>query len=474
MASPLFITDVLKQVKNKYLALISDAQQFYAEFDDTVLTYQRELDRLNEAHNQLETIVAFEKANGYYPAIKDQSDTELYLGELQNIVDKSKATVNSLEPKILGGFRRRTLMVNELADIIIENTLNEKDANKFITSLVLRSPLPQSHSRCPSNEKNKPIYIAAWSICLFHQLIKDKLIDDERIVALVPRMIEQADNEEVKEPDPEMLNVYIKEVLRPIVSAALLHQIGSYSLEADSFYKGNRYRLLGDKERQGLISVIFSNTKKYIEFGLGKPDKEAFHNQQAEDYQNAMARYDLMESILDNYIKPSNAMGNLLRIPMIYASFLLSTKPKHDYSIIYKAYDIIKSGIEKDLIHAPFAKVFLKLVGQYPLGAGIYFISKETGQPERAIVIGMNPNEYNSAIVKQITRRQIKYDDFSQALITFEYNLLNDEARKNSDFGAAFYAKQFPRGYTWNPAEVWEIEINQDTFWRRDNAMRKN
>ncbi len=474
MASSLFITDVLKQVKNKYLALIGDAEQFYLEFDDTIGRFQKEQNRLNEAKHQLETIIAFEKSNGYYPAIKDQSDTEAYLNELQQIIDKCRAAIKTLEPRIVGGYRRRTAMVNELADIIIENTLNEKDANKFITTLVLRSPLPSAHSRCPSNEKNKPIYISAWTACLFQRLVEQNLIDDKNILEKVPTMTPSADNEDVLEPNPEMLNHYICEVLRPIVIASLIHQIGSYSVDASQFYKGNRYRLLNDKEREGLIKVIFENTNRYLEYGLGKPDQEAFSFQEAEDYKNAVNRYDLTDSILKGYVKPNNAMGNLLRIPMIYSSFLMSTKPKHDYSIIYKAYDIIKSGIDKELIHAGFGTQFLKMVGQFPLGSGIYFISTESGQPERAIVIGMNPPEYNSAIVKQMTRRQIKYDDFSQTLVSYESNLLNEQARKNSDFGSAYYEKQFPRGFTWNPAEFWEIEINQDTFWRRDNTLKTN
>ena len=173
-------------------------------------------------------------------------------------------------------------------------------------------------------------------------------------------------------------------------------------------------------------------------------------------------------------VKANHGIANILRIPMIYSSFMLSTKPRHEYPIVYKAYDVIKSGIDKNIVYVPYANEFLNMVGKFPLGTGLYFIAKDTGQPEKAVVTGLNPPDHTTAIAKQLTRRQIRFDEHSQSLITQQYNIIYEGARRRSDFGSEYFTKQYPNGYFWNPAESWELEIDHKTFWRRDNNLKSN
>ncbi len=474
MPGAMFITDVLKLLKTKYQALIVDAETFFEEFEDVYLVYDKELARTREVNKQLDMIIAFKKEHGYYPTIKDQDDTKQYVSELQNIRFHAQEILDSVEPKVLGGFRRRMSMVNEIADIIIEQTTRDKDANKFLTTLVLRAPLPNDQARCPSNEKNKPLFMAALSVSLLKQLVKYHLIEDKYIISKVPAIRPDDVDDEILNNHKDAFEEYNKDVLRPLIIAIILHEIGSYSHEADLIFKGKRFGTLSNSERRDLINITMSLTKRYLKYGLGQPDKESFDVQQAADYKSAVQRYNFMETILDNYLKSEHPVGNLLRIPMIYASFLLSTKTSHTYASIYKAYDIVKSGVTKGLIYGPFAQAFLKMVGRFPLGCGIYFISKDTNQPEKAVVIGLNPKEPNTAIVKQLTRRQVKFEDHTQTSVSYKYNLLNEEARENSDFNDAYYESQFSKGFIWNPAESWELEIDHSTFWRRDNSTRSN
>lgn len=474
MSTQLFITDILKQLKSQYVALIQDAEMLFAEYEMTHAVYERELKRFREAKQQLETIMSFKKNNGYYPTIKDHPDTEAYLKELKNISGKAQDEIEVVEPKVLRGYRKRKKMLYEIADTIIHQTLKEKDASKFVATMVLRAPLPNDQARCPNNEKNKPLYIAALAMCLIRNLAEKNLIDDEHILDKLPPMVPSAENPKIKEPHPSMIDDYIAGVLRPIVIAILIHQIGSYSQEAERLFKGNRYRLLDEGERKQLIEIVYRNSKNYLKYGLGKPDLELFENEGATDYKDALAAYELTEDILENYVKATHPIANILRIPMIYSSFMLSTKPKHEYPLVYKAYDVIQSGINKNIIYAPYANEFLNMVGRFPLGTGLFFIAKDTGQPEKAVVTGLNPPDHTSAIAKQMTRRQIRFDEHSQTLITKDFNIIYEVARRNSDFGSEYFAKQYPNGYIWNPAESWELEIDHKTFWRRDNNLKQN
>ena len=114
------------------------------------------------------------------------------------------------------------------------------------------------------------------------------------------------------------------------------------------------------------------------------------------------------------------------------------------------------------------------MVGLYPLGSGIFFIAKDSDLPERAVVTGLNPPEPSSAIVKQLTRKQVKFDDHTQVCAGKNSILSNRDARANSRFDAGYFKKQFPNGYFWNPAEVWELDLDHKQFWRRDNSIKKN
>jgi uncharacterized protein (UPF0305 family) len=287
-------------------------------------------------------------------------------------------------------------------------------------------------------------------------------------------MVPSQDAPDQLEPHPKMAQEYRESVILPIIQAVLIHNIGSYSLEADSLYRGNRYRLLEEKERKQLIKIIRDHTINYLHYGLGKPRESEYSRNQADEFELEMQRFELIEEIAKGYTKAQHPIGNLLRIPMIYASFILSTKPKHSFNLIYRAFDILKSGIENEVIYKPYADEFLKMVGRYPLGSGIFFNSKETHLPERAVVTGLNPPKTSSAIVKQLTRRQVQFNDHTQVLVSKEYNIATEEGRANSDFGPEYFKKQFPNGFFWNPAEPWERDIDQERFWRRDNNLKQN
>jgi len=473
MSQQPFITDLLNELKLKYVDLLEDATKFYEEYDALFGLYAREKARIHEIDEQVKTIHSYKEENGVFPQIKDQPDALTYLQELADIKQRTEQNLKQLEPKVFAGFEKRRAKLNKLSSLIVENVVKEKDLTKFLTTIILRAPLAGDHTRCPSNEKAKPLYIAAMAAKFLMQLIEQDLVKESFIVDRYPELVESKEHPGHKELDPETLEVFKKDVLQPVIEAALIHNIGSYSNDAQRIFRGNRYRELDENTRKDLVRIIYENTLNYLTYGLGSP-KELSNTEDESQHAVELQKFIFKQTLLANYSKAQHPLGNVIRIPMIYSAFMLSTKLKHDNLLAFRAYGILKSGISKNIIHKDFGEIFKQMVGRYPLGAGLFFISKETHVPERAVVTGLNPPNENCAIVKQLTRRQLQFDDHTQIKVTPQFLIDNEVARTESDFGPEYYKKQFPKGYYWNPAELWERDIDQKRFWRRDNQYKEN
>lgn len=471
MSQTQFVTELLNTLKSKYQLVLDDAVEFFAQYETLHALYAKESKKFEEIQHQLTTIYNYKKKHDVFPNIKGHSDAKSYLSELEAIKLRSQAEVDKIEPQIFEGFKKRQALLNDVATSIAKSMIHERDASQFIATMMLRAPLPADHNRCDINEKTKPIYISALVISLLSQLIDKDIIDDDYITSRIPSLAENQKNPDEIEHHEEELDAYITEVLNPIIIAALIHNIGSYCQDAEKIYQGDRFQVLEEDARKSLIKTISEHTNIYLNWGFGKP-LERYWGEEKLDIESD--KFDLMQSIVKNYPKAQSPIGNLLRIPMIYSSFTLSTKLQHDFRFIFKAYDILASGIEKKVIYQPYAEVFLNMVGKYPLGSGISFISLETGYPERAIVSALNPPEPTTVIVKQLTRRQVYADDHTQVAVTKDYIVSNSTARKNSEFDTSYYKKQFPNGYFWNPSEAWQVDLEHKKFWRRDNRLKPN
>lgn len=472
MSKPLFITDVLQQLKAAYVELVDDATEFFEHFDEVQAVYIRENKKLTEAKQQLKTILNYKAKNGTYPKIKDQDDAAVYVEELNQIKAKAEALLTELSPKVLKGFEKRRKMLDKMATVIIDYTIKDKDAGKFLTTIVLRAPHGQDRSRCPNNEKHRPLYTAALAIQLVAKLAQHNLIDDKYIQLHLPNWQELDELVNPLEDVPEAIENYKKRVLFPIVYACLIQNLGSYSPAAEALYEGKRYRPVDEETRRAQIKTIYEKSLIFFKYGVGLPQLQDFETES--EFEQERQRAQMVEDILVNYNNPAHLLGNLIRVPMIYTSFILSTKQKYEYQTIFKAFDVLTSAIKKNIVKKEVADTLKAMVGRFPLGTGIYFISKETKMPERGVVIALDPTSPNNAIVKQLTKRQVQFDDSTQVEVTPEYNLLFEPARKASDFGPAYFKKQFPDGFYWNPADLWERDIDHVKFWRRDNNVKQN
>jgi hypothetical protein len=159
---------------------------------------------------------------------------------------------------------------------------------------------------------------------------------------------------------------------------------------------------------------------------------------------------------------------------MVYASFMLSTKEEYDYRNMYRAYDILKDGMKQGEYNANFYALFLRMVGRFPLGSGIYFISNDTEQIEKGIVSSLFPKNPEEPYVKQITRNHIQSLSQSEVLVVRSTNIYFDSTRENSGIDEAIFTQRYQPPYVWNANEVWEVQVPALVFWKKDGTIKQS
>jgi hypothetical protein len=121
-----------------------------------------------------------------------------------------------------------------------------------------------------------------------------------------------------------------------------------------------------------------------------------------------------------------------------------------------------------------FCALFLRMVGRFPIGSGIYFISKETGMIEKGIVSSLFPQNPESPFVKQITRNQLQSLSQTEVIVCKDSNIYFQFVRENSEFDESYFDTRYNAPYVWNANEVWEVQIPALVFWKKDGTLKKS
>ncbi len=137
-------------------------------------------------------------------------------------------------------------------------------------------------------------------------------------------------------------------VLKPIAIALLLQAIGTYYIEAEALLGDYRYRLLSQQESAELNRINKEKTMEFFRYVLGLPYNRFDNISERSEFLNKeKKKLKFISELTINRDKPNFKLRELIQIPQVYASFMLSTKPEYDYNSIFKAYDLIKSAIQK-------------------------------------------------------------------------------------------------------------------------------
>ena len=231
------------------------------------------------------------------------------------------------------------------------------------------------------------------------------------------------------------------ELGRPLITAALLQDIGLQSPASLTILKGengdlDEFRLLEESQRKDLLKLNYHFTLKYLSDGLGIPnyigdikeerDRFILVHKEAQDF--------MLNLVKDAFVSKTG-LGEIVKIPQIYVSIILSTKSDYSRLSLPKGYLLIEQLAKKNGLNKQLAQDFIDLVGYFPQGFGITFIpvndnGQEKDQYEYAIVIGLNPANPAEPLCKIVTRNQKFIANGAHEVISKGQNLYFPANRK--------------------------------------------
>ena len=298
---------------------------------------------------------------------------------------------------------------------------NQKSA-QLLGTIQLLAP-SEGKRVADNNQLRKPLYKAILCCRLLDRLCIDEISKDpyfkEFLEDLTPEQYQ-----EFGKLKPEQYNNFITMVKIPIVMAAILQDIGYYHPDAQAIVKGefgdlDHYRTLELTERKALLQIKYRETIKYVSDGIGertyvgnsKADRDV-HNK------NEKKKITFIKYLLRCSISPKNGIGNLLKVPQIYTSLIMSTKSIYNYKLLPKVFIVMHQNADRGACCKSVVDALYQITGSYPQGFGITYIptdanGKLTDRYEYAIVTKLNPPNPDEPLCRSATKN-LTYISYGQ------------------------------------------------------------
>lgn len=286
------------------------------------------------------------------------------------------------------------------------------------------------------NQKSKHLYKATLCLLLLDVMLADKQLSNPYVLKHFESRVINAKNKDEARQCPYRLYVKV-----PLLMTALLQDIGQSHPEVQAILRGadgsgDEFRTLEKNERQQMLKLSYQHTINYLKDGIGcgsyvgnsKAERELFNEAEKDKLKFVMT---LIKSSLD----PRQTIGNLLKIPQVYTSVVLSTKPGQSYDTLPKATLVLQKAAEKDALNSKAVQSFISVVGHFPQGFGITYIPKDSDRRdldryEYAIVNGLYPENPAVPICRSATKNLEFTGLGHDLLIGTDNNLYYPQARK--------------------------------------------
>jgi hypothetical protein len=289
----------------------------------------------------------------------------------------------------------------------------QRKSAKLLGTIQLLSPT-EGKQVAENNDRSKHLYKAILCLRLFDQLFINDMITDPYILKAL-KDISPAQYQSFINDEEESYQAFAEKVKIPLIMVAILQDIGNHHPIAKTILYGesstaNPYRVLEPTERKKLLQTNYSETMKYISQGIGagkyignlKAEREVFDISEKQ-------KVVFMQSILKRWANSKDIIGNLLKVPQVYTSIILSTKGNFDYRLLPKVYQVLKLNVERGHCLAEVVDCLYKITGMFPMGYGITYIPKDSaGQAsdrfEYAIVTRLYPDDVKQPECRVATR----------------------------------------------------------------------
>jgi len=341
------------------------------------------------------------------------------------------------------------------------------------------------------NEQHKPLYKSILCLRLLDRLCMDKSIAEPYIkLALADITPETYPTFAID--SPEAYKVFVDQVKIPLVMAALLQDMGNNHEESLLILHGKAggedpHRTLPIEDRKILLQVNYKETVKYLVDGIGasmyignsKADRDKF---------NVIEHKKLLfiKHLLKSAVNPKEGIGNLLKVPQIYSSIILSTKSSYNYKVLPKVFQALNQNAERGACSQLVVDALEKITGRFPQGYGVTYIPYDQDIKDRyeyAVVNQLYPQNPEQPLCRAATRNLAFMGHGQDIEIKRSSNLYFVETARNfstiskdrlheilellaSNYHERKQLDLLPR--CWQPTEFFSIKANQK-LWNKAN-----
>ncbi|WP_445424724.1 hypothetical protein [Alishewanella sp. HL-SH06] len=305
---------------------------------------------------------------------------------------------------------------------------------KMLGTIQLMSPTKGRHV-AKTNQKVRHLYKALLSLRLLDRLVMDGLIDHPYIMECY-----QA-SKELPYADNAIHHPYRDNIHVTVLMAAILQDIGRCHPSCQLLLKGpegnfDEFRELEADERNTFLQDSYTEAFNYVQHALSK----GRYRGRARDERDRFVRdeeqkRELLLLLLKQAARPQEGIGNVLRIPQIYTSMVLSTKQSYNYEDLPKAALALDKSAELGKISKNSVAGFLRIVGMFPQGYGLPYIPKDSDgndmdRYEYAIVAGLYPSNFRQPFCRIVTYSLTYQASARACVLSIENNLYFAPARK--------------------------------------------
>lgn len=331
----------------------------------------------------------------------------------------------------------------EIIDLAEGDTFEESNRKsaQLLGTIQLLSPT-EGKKVASANECSKALYKAV--LCL---RLLDRLCIDGTHIANEPHLkgylanLESEGYMQFKKIDAEGHQSFVENVKIPIVMAALIQDIGHFHQDAQKIVRGDDgtldpHRTLQVEDRKKLLQINFRETVRFLVEGVGAPSY--IGNSKADrDRFNIVEHKKLVfiKHLIKSSIAPKLGIGNLLKVPQIYTSIILSTKSSYNYKLLPKVYNALDQNAERGTCCKLVVDALRKITGTFPQGYGVVYIpldsDGEAGDHyEYAIVNQLYPTNVDHPRCRAATRTLTFISHGTDVEIAMEENLYNSATAK--------------------------------------------
>ncbi|MBU3023317.1 hypothetical protein [Aestuariibacter sp. A3R04] len=278
------------------------------------------------------------------------------------------------------------------------------------------------------HQRLKPLYKAVLALRLTDKLLTDGTVSHSYLGEF-SHLADRYDSDARKQE-------WLEHIACPVIVAAVLQDIGLHHPDAIIILNGDNkrkdpFRMLDETDRKALLKTNYQATLTFAKNGisLASLDEDV-----VDEGMVKKAEAFLLEMLQDTFTGKSG-IGDIIKIPQVYASIVLSTKPGYSRLDLPKGYIIIEQMAKRGNVNSRLAEHFISLVGYFPQGFGVCFIpvnekGVEKDQYEYAIVSQLNPAKPVSPVCRIVTRNLTYITNGKDETIPKERNLFFTAAKQ--------------------------------------------